>query len=208
MNITCERMDDLLFEGDAASLAVAAQHAAACEDCRVQLEAWTELSLLAPALHEEWQSDMLLPRVKRALAEDKPRRRAWLNVAAAITFTVALASSVFYVVNMRSHEEAFDRSILRMSAVDEVERAEKSHVAAIRQLEKVAAPKLDAAEDPLMLSYKEKLLLLDDAIAECRTNIERNQQNAHLRKQLLAMYTDKQQTLREVVQEANRVDHQ
>lgn len=208
MNITCDRLDDLLFEGDEGSLKVAEQHAASCDSCREQLAAWKELSLVAPMLHEEWPSDLLLPRVQRAVSASAAPRRAWLNVAAAIVVPILLATSIFYVVRTRSREAAFDQSILRISAVDEVERAEKAHVAAIRQLEQVAEPKLEASDDPLMLSYKEKLQLLDDAIAECRTNIEHNQQNAHLRRQLLAMYSDKQQTLRDVVQEANHVQPQ
>jgi hypothetical protein len=50
-------------------------------------------------------------------------------------------------------------------------------------------------------------MLLDDAIAECRANIDQNRQNAHLRKQLLAMYTDKQQTLQDVLREDNHVSN-
>jgi len=44
--------------------------------------------------------------------------------------------------------------------------------------------------------------LLDDAIAECQTAIDHNRNNAHLRKQLLAIYSEKQQTLREVMKGA------
>ena len=59
-----------------------------------------------------------------------------------------------------------------------------------------------------MVSYKEKLMLLDDAIAECQQNIEQNRKNAHLRKQLLAIYLEKQQTLREVLREGNHEPNQ
>ncbi len=59
-----------------------------------------------------------------------------------------------------------------------------------------------------MVSYKEKLMLLDDAIAECQSNIDRNRQNAHLRKQLLAMYSAKQQTLEDVLREDTNVSNQ
>jgi hypothetical protein len=58
-----------------------------------------------------------------------------------------------------------------------------------------------------MISYKEKLMLLDDAIAECEANIAQNRQNAHLRKQLLAMYSEKQQTLMDVLREDSDVSH-
>jgi hypothetical protein len=86
-----------------------------------------------------------------------------------------------------------------------VERAERAHVAAIDKLENLAETKLDDPESPLMISYKEKLMLLDDAIDECQANIDQNRQNAHLRKQLLAMYMEKQQTLHDVLREDSHV---
>ena len=107
-----------------------------------------------------------------------------------------------------SQEAAFGRSIISVSALDEVEKAEKAHLAAIDHLEKVADSKIEENNSPLMVSYKEKLMLLDDAIAECQTNIDRNRQNAHLRKQLLAVYTEKQRTLEQVMREGNHVSNQ
>ncbi len=130
----------------------------------------------------------------------------WLwQIAAGLLLTVGLGGTVFYAVRVQSHDAAFDRDILRLTALDEVERAEQSHLEAIKQLERVAEQKLDDAQTPLMVSYKEKLMLLDEAIAECQANIDQNRQNAHLRKQLLAMYTDKQETLTDVVREDHDV---
>ena len=97
---------------------------------------------------------------------------------------------------------------MRTVAVDEVVKAEQAHLQAIDHLEKVAQPKLDDASTPLMVSYREKLMLLDDAIKECQTNIERNRQNAHLRRQLLAIYSEKQRTLQDVLREDNHVSNQ
>jgi hypothetical protein len=123
------------------------------------------------------------------------------QIAAAAVLTIGLGGAVFQVVRDQTREAAFDRTILRITALDEVERAERAHVKAIENLEELAGAKLEDPETPLMISYKEKLMLLDDAIAECQANIDGNRQNAHLRKQLLAMYTDKQQTLEDVVRE-------
>jgi predicted transcriptional regulator len=157
----------------------------------------------------DWRSDLLWPRIERAL-QDEQRQRSprvkWLwQIAAGFLLTVALGGTVFYAIRVQSHDAAFDRDILRITALDEVERAEQSHLQAIERLERVAEQKLDDAQTPLMVSYKEKLMLLDEAIAECQANIEQNRQNAHLRKQLLAMYTDKQQTLTDVLREDNDV---
>jgi hypothetical protein len=108
---------------------------------------------------------------------------------------------------VQRHDADFDQDILRMSAVDEAEKAQRDYERAIGNLSKLAEVKLEETESPLMVSYKEKLMLLDDAIAECQTNIDNNRQNAHLRKQLLSMYSEKQQTLREVLREENHVSN-
>jgi hypothetical protein len=201
MNIGCERIDDFLLNGDALSLAAAEQHAAACDECRAKLDSWNEISDVARSMRAEWQNDMLWPRIQRELRNERSRSRAQLwQIAAAVAFFVALGAIGWYA-HVRTEQKEFDRVILREAAVDQVERAEKQHVDAINQLEKVAEPKMQADDSPLMVSYREKLMLLDDAIAECRKNIDRNRNNAHLRKQLLAMYSEKQHTLQDVVRE-------
>lgn len=201
MNIGCERIDDLLLEGDAISLAAAEQHAASCDACRAQLDSWNEISGVARTMRAEWQNDMLWPRIQRALRNERTRSHAqWWQIAAALLLFAALGG-VAWFAHVRTQQKEFDKVILREAAVDQVERAEKAHVDAINQLEKVAEPKLQRDDSPLMVSYKEKLMLLDDAIAECQKNIDNNRQNAHLRKQLLAMYSEKQHTLQDIVRE-------
>lgn len=201
MNVKCEQIDDLLLEGDGFSLETARQHAASCAACRETLDDWDDISGVARTMRTTWQNDTLWPRIARALKSEQRRStmRVW-QIAAAVMIFTALGAIVWYAqVRTRQHE--FDQAILRGKAVDQVEQAEKAHLAAIEQLEKVADPKLQRDDSPLMVSYREKLLLLDDAIAECQTNIKVNRQNAHLRRQLLAMYSDKQRTLQDVLRE-------
>ena len=71
---------------------------------------------------------------------------------------------------------------------------------AIEKLESDAKPHLDQDDSPLMASYREKLLVLDSAIDELRLQTGQNPYNAHLRRQLLAMYQEKQETLHEVLE--------
>ena len=52
-----------------------------------------------------------------------------------------------------------------------------------------------------MLNYREKLALLDSAIADLRSGIEQNRYNTHLRRELLAAYREKQQTLQNLMKE-------
>jgi hypothetical protein len=207
MNITCSQFDDLLFDGSPLAMENASLHAETCAGCAEKLASWKEISSVAESLHTTWESDLLWPRIERALREEKQKRPAsWLRHAAAASLLIlSLGGTLFYAVREQSQKAAFDEVIVRTSALDEVERAERAHLAAIANLEKLAEAKLEEQGTPLMVSYKEKLMLLDDAIAECETNIAQNRQNAHLRRQLQAMYSEKQQTLRDVLREETHV---
>ena len=205
----CERIDDLLLEGDALSLSAAARHASACSACAEKLAVWTEISDTARSMQTTWNSDLLWPRIERAIKNERRSSlsRAW-QIAAAVIVTIGLGAMTVIAFRARNEQKKFDEAILRNQALINVESAEQAHVAAIAQLEKIAEPKLEETNSPLMVSYKEKLVLLDDAIAECQSNIQRNRQNAHLRKQLLAIYNEKHQTLRDVLREEPNVSNQ
>lgn len=207
MNIRCEQLEDLLLEGDVHSMQLAARHASGCASCLEKLTEWNEISDTAKSLKTTWQSDLLWPRIERALRAEK--RSSWqsrtMKIAAVLVVTVGLAATSWYAGVVRARQE-FGKEIL--VAVDDVESKQKKFQRAIGKLENLAESKLESAGTPLMISYKEKLMLLDDAIAECQQNIEQNRRNAHLRKQLLAIYLEKQQTLRDVLREGNHEPNQ
>jgi hypothetical protein len=215
--IDCTQLDDLLFDASPLAMETAARHAEHCPDCAQTLAGWNDLTATAQSMREEtWQNELLWPRIARALEQEKQqdtsrqKRTAsrWLRqIAAGLILTVALGGTMSYALRLQTHDAAFDRDILRLDALDEVERAEQSHVAAIERLEQLAGAKLEEPQSSLMTSYKEKLMLLDDAIAECQANIDQNRQNAHLRKQLLTMYSEKQVTLQDVLREDSHVSH-
>jgi hypothetical protein len=203
MTINCNQLDDLLLEGDRFSLELAARHAQSCDTCMQKLAGWNEISVTARELHATWNNDVLWPSIERAIRNERrgTRTRVW-QIAAAIFLLAALGVTA-WIAQRRVHASAFDETILRASAVDEVERAEKAHIAAINYLESLTATKLDQPSTPLLVSYKEKLMMLDEAIAECQGAINRNRQNAYLRTQLLTMYSEKQRTLQDVLREDN-----
>ena len=58
-----------------------------------------------------------------------------------------------------------------------------------------------AASSPVALNYRERLAVLDSAIADLRSSIEQNRYNTHLRRELLAVYREKQKTLQELMKE-------
>jgi hypothetical protein len=201
-------IDELLASGDDASMQAAALHATNCGDCAELLADWNDLSTTARDLRTTWNSDTLWPRIERKLRSERgaPRTR-WMQIAAAVAIMIALGVMSAFALREHNEQRDFEKRIYADNVMNDVEKAEQAHVAAIERLEKLADPKLEQPGSPLMVSYKEKLVLLDDAIAECQTNIERNRRNAHLRRQLLAIYDAKQQTLHDVLREETHVSN-
>lgn len=208
MTILCNNFDNLLLEGDAFSMGVAEEHASECEACAEKLAAWKEISDTARGMRMRWENEMLWPRIERSLRTEKQRTASRLWQVAAAFLIFAVIGGLAWQAYQRAHSTEFDNVILRESAVDQAEAAEKAHIAAIDNLEKIAKPKLEDPSSPLLVSYKEKLMLLDEAIAECQANIDRNRQNAQLRRQMLAVYSEKQRTLQQVLREENHVSNQ
>jgi len=201
-------IDELLASGDDASMQAAAIHATNCGDCAELLADWNDISTTARDLRTTWSSDTLWPRIERKLRSERgaPRTR-WMQIAAAVAIMIALGVMSAFALREHNEQRDFEKRIYADNVMNDVEKAEQAHVAAIERLEKLADPKLEQPGSPLMVSYKEKLVLLDDAIAECQTNIERNRRNAHLRRQLLAIYDAKQQTLHDVLREETHVSN-
>src|SRR5262249_2537179 len=119
--------------------------------------------------------------------------------AAALALLVIVTSTVLWMKPGGQKGPASD-AFLQRSAVNKVERAEAEYQRAIDRLAAQAQPVLDEQATPLMASYREKLLVLDNAIDELRAEAGQNPANAHLRGQLLAMYREKQETLQEILE--------
>jgi hypothetical protein len=172
-----------------------------------------ELSAAARGLRREWESPALWPRIAASLSEEArrtERRRAlvrppaWLALAAA---AAVLALAVTVGLQIRSSAPAApaggaERRLLTDRALRDVERAEGDYVRSIEDLSRIAESKAQEPS-PLMASYREKLLMLDGAIADCRARIDRNRFNAHLRRELLSLYQEKQHTLQQLMNEDN-----
>ena len=93
------------------------------------------------------------------------------------------------------------KRLLTEQALREIETTQEAYVQSIDKLVRLAEVRIEPPATPLLASYREKLLLIDDAIADCRAAAEQNHYNAHLRLELLAMYREKQQTLQEIMKE-------
>jgi hypothetical protein len=169
-----------------------------------------DIARAARGLRREWDSPDLWPRIEAALAAEveaaRRRRRspgpaAWLTLAAA---AAALVLGLAVLLRVRAPETAAPdapRRLLSERALREVERSEGDYVRSIEALSRLAEPRVEEPESPLMMSYREKLVVLDSAIAECRARIDRNRFNARLRQELLSLYQDKQRTLQQMIEE-------
>jgi hypothetical protein len=88
--------------------------------------------------------------------------------------------------------------LLTEDALAAIERSEAQYVQAIDELTRLTAPRLEMPDSPLLVNLRERLEVIDSAIAEYRAEIARNRFNAHLRQQLLWIYQEKRRTLEQV----------
>jgi hypothetical protein len=218
MNVNCKDLDRVLENAEPVELAALKQHAQSCEACARELTAWNDLSAAARTMQQTWESPALWPRIERALTAEVGGRQEraprwnfaalwqgfalhWQMAAAALVLAVLTASGAWMLLHRSGQPLAPDNSLLTKSAVDEVERAEAAYIKAIDNLAAQAKPKLENPATPLLASYREKLQVLDAAIADLRATVESNRANAHLRGELRSLYEDKQRTLEAVMKD-------
>jgi hypothetical protein len=212
----CPEFEKALARGEDAVAALEI-HAGGCDDCRARLNLWNDISLAAPALKKEWESPQLFPRIARSLsaanrpvaaAGPAPRRRfAWLPAAAAASLFVLSMIGLSIFKPGESARDPFGRPsmgkepLMSNDTMKEVEEAESNYLVSIEKLSRLAESRMANPASPLLVSYREKLQLLDSAIGDLRGQLEGNRFNTHLRKELLAMYQEKKRTLEQVVKE-------
>lgn len=216
MTAGCRDLERALSTAEPELLAAVEEHAKGCAACTRELAEWHAIAAAAPALKKSWPSAELWPQIRQDLAEEsqrstaKPAGGSWLRLlpATAIVALFAIATAGLWVFRDSGGREPLTTPwqttkdpLLTERAVDEVEAAEETYLASIDNLSRLAEPRLAAASSPVMLNYREKLALLDSAIADLRSGIEQNRYNTHLRRELLAAYREKQQTLQNLMKE-------
>ena len=184
-----------------------------------------EISAAARELRKSWSSPGLWPRIHRAITLEAGRqapagervgffedlfgslRASWRPALAAVVL-FSLATAGLFVFRGSGGRDPYTAGsgskppLMTENAAAEVERAEAAYMASIEKLSALAGPRLEGATAPVLVNYREKLALLDGAIAELKANIDQNRFNTHLREELLAMYKEKQRTLQDILQEA------
>ena len=219
MNVNCDDRDRIFLDGSPEEWAVLEQHANTCAACAEELRTWKQLSAAANELRDYQEGPALWALIETSLRQQQaappPRKSFWSSLdfwrhispawqsamVGALAVALAVSSGYLYTHRDGSLKDPGNK-LLKTSALAEVERAEREYISAIDKLAADAGPQL-GKDTPLMAGYREKLLVLDSAIADLRAQAGENPSNAHLRKQLLAMYQEKQQTLQDVL-ETNR----
>lgn len=216
MSVTCQDRERIFLDGSGEEWAALELHAASCPECAEELRAWRSLSVAAEEMRDYQEDSALWARIENSLRQHERAQHdahgfweriafwkaipAGWQAALAGALVIVLAISVVRVVLHPGVPNTASDKLLKNSSLAEVERTEREYMKAIDQLAADAKPQLDLPESPLMASYREKLIVLDSAIGELREEAGRNPSNAHLRYQLLAMYQEKQETLREVLE--------
>jgi hypothetical protein len=215
MNVNCVDRERIFLDGSTEEWAALEAHAVTCPECGEELRVWKSMSVEAEELKQDWETPYLWSKIERRLSEQmeaKPSRvRAWFDswgmrrfkwqTAAALALLVVVTVTAIRILRPFGPDPGPGKQVfLKNSAVTKVERAEAEYQKAIDELAAQARPQLDPPATPLMASYREKLVVLDNAIDELREEAGQNPANAHLRRQLLAMYQEKQDTLQEILE--------
>lgn len=219
----CNELEAALREDSPELMRALEEHADACAACRTELVLWREISAAAHTMQKEWATPGLWPRIARGLETEAGRARGWRGwlswegspilrwqtAVATLALVLVGGATSWFVLHREiaskgpqfTVSQPDNKHLLTDQAVQQVEAAEKAYEQSIDKLAKLAEPKLQNDSDPLMANYREKLDLLDAAIRDCRSNLDKNSANAYLREQLASFYKEKQKTLEEILRE-------
>jgi hypothetical protein len=219
----CQEVENALRNGKDELPEKLMEHVLVCPGCSATLNSWKDLSDAAPSLRKTWESPDLWPGISLALSETtgpKPGSACdgssrW-NFPFGFTFwkpafaglcLLLLGLGIVWAFLYRSPTAVRTPGwFLSEQTLKEVEATEQAYVRSIEKLTRLVPQKPPKAESSLFALYSEKLMVIDDAIASCRSQIERNRYNAYLRRELLAMYREKQNTLQEILKEDRYVE--
>lgn len=194
----------------------AREHLKVCAVCRREYRVWSDISTTAKGLHRDWDTPALWQNIKKAIeAEPKPRPKPlwwkeWKTwaIAATVLISAVLFSRPWQwtttapagsTETQLAAPLSSNSDFLTEKALREVEINEAAYRQSIEKLSQIAKPKIETSASPVTVSYREKLLMLDSAISETRTNLTQNRFNVHLQRELADLYREKKLTLQELL---------
>jgi len=209
MKFECGDLDQALRYSEL--MPEAREHLKFCAACRREYHLWSEISSASRALHEDWETPELWPKIREQIEALRPPQRPWWKNRSlwAVAATVLLAAGLSPwwwarwqpALQPASKPAAVraDRDFLTEQALTEVERNEAAYRKSIEKLSQLAKAERKQPVSPYVVNEHEKLLAIDSAIAETRENVKRNRFNIHLQTTLAGLYREKQRTLEELL---------
>jgi hypothetical protein len=213
MKFECGDLERALANSDL--MPEAREHLRSCANCRQEYRLWADISSAARKLHEEWATPGLWPQIRERLtAEQKPAASRWKDwriwAAAAAAVVISLVAPLLLQrqftnrtnIRQMSASKASsgeDQDFLTEQALIEVEKNEAAYRKSIEHLAHLAESKLENSASASSVNAREKLLMLDAAIADTRINVASNRFNMRLQATLAELYREKQQTLKELL---------
>ena len=186
----------------------AREHLKTCAVCRREYRLWNDISSVARELHEEWDTPALWPTIRQAIEAERKPERIWWKQRKTWAAAAALAIAIVVPVGLWRHSvatapaartQSSTPDFLTERALREVEKSEAAYRQSIARLSQLAAPKLSQPSSPEVANEKERLALLDSAIAETRASVTSNRFNIRLQTALADLYRQKQETLRDLL---------
>ncbi|MBN1222508.1 MAG: anti-sigma factor [Candidatus Aminicenantes bacterium] len=183
-----------------------ALHSRDCSVCREEMALDARLKEGTQVLREPVSAPHLWTRIEAGLREEKKRTEArrphrtpviWTlfrnpGFAAAATL-ILVGVSLILLFSVRGSTPS--KGHLTQKALTRIESREHEYISAIEELEKNVRPKLADMDFEMMALYRERLETIDAQIERCRTALELNPANAHIRRYMLAALQDKKTTL-------------
>jgi hypothetical protein len=200
MKFECGDLERALANSDL--MPEALEHLKTCAVCRQEYRLWTDLSSAAKELHEEWETPGLWPKIHQRLEAARAPEVVWWRTWKTWAIAAVLLVAAFTPLLLRRQPAALpaaDRDFLTEQALVDVERSEEAYRKSIEKLSRLAEPKLENTGSATAVNAREKLLMLDSAIADTRNNVASNRFNVHLQTTLADLYREKQQTLQELL---------
>jgi hypothetical protein len=181
-----------------------AEHAARCPECDAALRLDEDLLQLASALRKPVKTSGLWRRIKKSLIREMrpdPKRifpaalrKTHIILPAAAALLAVVLTGIFYFKT-----PSLPPALLTDKALAKVEKREQQYIRAIENLQTRALNHMDGLNTQLVLLYHDRLSVIDAQIKECRSALEFNPSNSHIRHYLMEALRNKKETLAEIL---------
>lgn len=181
------------------------KHTANCSVCQSILEKDKQLMELSGKLRQPIHAPNLWKNIERNIQQERERKSNRIMslqryktpiYAMAAIFILAIGLTVYFSKTGAGQNSP---SLLAKTLLQEVKETESAYEDAISGLEEATQNRFSEMDLELTLLYRDRLETIDIQIARCKTALNENPANTHIRRYLLAALQDKKETLNEVL---------